>query len=32
MKFVKSLNPVAVGTAVLSAVAPKDLNINDASK
>ncbi|KAL2129510.1 hypothetical protein VTI74DRAFT_7660 [Chaetomium olivicolor] len=29
MKFVKSFRPAAVGTAVIAAIAPKDLNIND---
>ncbi|KAL2024509.1 hypothetical protein VTK56DRAFT_7552 [Thermocarpiscus australiensis] len=29
MKFVKSLNPAAAGTAIIAAIAPKDLNISD---
>lgn len=32
MKFVKSSKPAAVVTAVIAAIAPKDLNINDPGK
>jgi mannan endo-1,6-alpha-mannosidase len=31
MRFAKSLRPAAAGTAIIAAIAPKDLNINDPS-
>ncbi len=32
MLFVKSVRPAAVTTAIIAAIAPKDLNINDAGE
>lgn len=32
MKFTKSLRPAAAGTAIIAAIAPRDLNIDDPGK